>query len=108
MYAGFACAQEMLYVKHVIESMELKVKLPMKLEMDNSGAVDHTNSWSVGGHMRHVGTKQVFLCELKEDGILVVKWIPTDTNDSDLFTKNLDGPLFKKFAKVYVGEDEYM
>ena len=108
LYAGFACVQEMLYVKHVIESMELKVKLPMKLEMDNSGAVNHTNSWSVGGHMRHVGTKQVFLHKSKEDGILVVEWIPTDTNDSDLFTKNLDGPLFKKFAKVYVGEDEYM
>ena len=108
LYAGFACAQEMLYVKHVIESMELKVKLPMKLEMDNSGAVDHTNSWSARGHRHHVRTKQVFLRELKEDGILVVEWIPTDTNDSDLFTKNLDGPLFKKFAKVYVGDDEYM
>ena len=58
--------------------------------------------------MRHVGTKQVFLRELKEEGILVVEWIPTESNDSDIFTKNLDGPLFKRFAKVYVGVDEYM
>ncbi len=98
----------MLYVKHVVESVGLKVELPMKLKMDNLGAVNHTNSWSVGGLVHHIGTKQVFLRELKEEGILVVKWIPTETNDSDIFTKNLDGPLFRKFAKVYIGDDEYM
>jgi len=107
LYAAFACAQEMLYTKHVIESLGLKVKSPMVLEMDNKGAVDHTNSWSVGGNMRHVGTKQVFLRELKEDGILIVEWIPGEINDADIFTKNLDGPLFRKFTKVYVGDDEY-
>lgn len=79
----------------------------MVLEMDNKGGVDHANSWGVGGNMRHVGTKQVFLRELKEDGILVVRWISNATNDADLFTKNLPGPMFTKFAKVYVGEDEY-
>ena len=72
LYATFSCAQEMLYTKHVVESMGLKVKLPMTLEMDNKGGVDHTNSWSVGGHMRHVRTKQVFLRKLKEEGIIVV------------------------------------
>ena len=70
LYAAYAVAQEMLYAKHVIESMEMKVQLPMVLEMDNKGTVDHSNSWSVGGHMRHVGTKQAFLRELKEDGIM--------------------------------------
>ena len=97
----------MLYAKHAVELIGLKVELPMVLEMDNKGAVDHSNSWSVGGHMRHVGTKQVFLRELKEDGILLVKWISTDENEADLFTKNLDGPLFAKFAKAFVGDDEY-
>ena len=77
------------------------------MDMDNKGTVDNTNSWSVGGNMRHVGTKQVFLQELKEDGVLIVERIPVETNDADMFTKNLDGPLFKKFAKVYVGKDEY-
>ena len=61
LYAGFACAQEMLYTKQVIESIGLSVKLPMLLEMDNKGGVDHSNSWSIGGYMCHVGTKQKFL-----------------------------------------------
>jgi hypothetical protein len=106
LYTAFSCAQEMLYTKNVLESMELKAKLPMILEMDNKEGVD-SNSWSVGGHMRHVGTKQMFLHELKEEGIINVKWIPGKTYDADLFTKNLDGPTFKKFARVFLGEDQY-
>ena len=57
--------------------------------------------------MRQVGTKQVFLRELKEDRILIVEWIPGEIKDADIFTKNLDGPLFRNFAKAYVGDDEY-
>ena len=108
LYAAFSCAEEMLSTKHVIELMGLKVKLPMTLEMDNKGGVDHTNSRSVGGHMQHVGMKQVFLCKLKEEGIIIVQWIPGITNDADIFTKNLEGPLLNKFVRVYVGDDEYL
>jgi hypothetical protein len=46
--SGVLCAQYMLYCKNELESMELKFKLPMLLEMNN-GAVDLANNWSVGG-----------------------------------------------------------
>ncbi len=52
--AGVLCAQDMMYVRNVLESMQLKVKLPMILEMDNKGAVDLANNWSIGGRTRHV------------------------------------------------------
>ncbi len=58
------CAQGMLYTKNVLESMGLKVKLPMILEMDNKKAVDLANNWSVGGQTRHVDVRQCFLREL--------------------------------------------
>ena len=44
---------------------------------------------------------------MKEASVLHVKWISGKENDSDMFTKNLDGPLFEKFTSVYVGGDEY-
>jgi hypothetical protein len=47
--SGVLCAQDMLYTKHVLELMGLKVKLPMVLEMDNKGTVNLVNNWSVGG-----------------------------------------------------------
>ena len=38
----------------------------------------------------------------------ITKWISTDDNSSDLYTKNLSGPVFEKHTKVYCGIDEYM
>ena len=108
LYAGISCAQDMLYVKHVIELMGLKVKLPMKLEMDNKGAVDLANNWSVGGRTHHIGTKIEFLRGYKENGVIEIVWMPGSDNEVDMFTKNLGGPLFHHILKVFVGEDKYM
>jgi len=47
--SGTECAQDMLYTMRLIESIGLKVKKPMVLEIDNKGAVDIANNWSVGG-----------------------------------------------------------
>jgi hypothetical protein len=66
------------------------VKLPMLLEMDNKGAVDLANNWSIIGQTRHVETRMYFLCELKEIGIIKIHWHPTDKNNVDVFTKNTE------------------
>ena len=76
----------------------------MILQMDNKGVVNLINSFSVGGHTRHIDVKQCFLRELKESKQLIVNWIPGDTNKADMFTKNLDGPRFKKYAEMHLDE----
>ena len=106
--AATECVQDMLFGMHLLESLGLKVKKPMVLELDNKGGQDIINSWSTSGRTRHIMIRHNFLRELKEEGTLVVKWIPTDENSSDLFTKNLGGTKFNKFTKTYIGEDEYM
>ena len=47
--AGVMVAQDMLYVYRLMDSIGLSVDLPMLLEMDNKGAVDLANNWSMGG-----------------------------------------------------------
>jgi hypothetical protein len=47
----------------------------MVLEMDNKGAVNLANSWSVGGRTRHVDVRTLFLRELKDDGLIVIRHI---------------------------------
>ena len=79
----------------------------MTLEMDNQGAVDLANGWSVGGRTRHVGVRIHYICELKEAGILVIKWVPGPENDADMHTKNVPNPLFEKFGTLYFSKDEY-
>jgi hypothetical protein len=102
--AAVLCAQDMMYQKNMLESIRLKVELSMILEMDNKGAVNLVNSFSVGGRTQHINIKQCFLQDLKEAKVLVVTWILGSENEADIFTKNLDGPLFKRYAELILGE----
>ena len=47
--AGVTCVQGILYVMQVLQSMDLKVKLPVFLEMGNKKAVDLANNYNLGG-----------------------------------------------------------
>jgi hypothetical protein len=105
--SGTECAQDMLFGMRLLESIGLKVKKPMKLTIDNKGAVDYANNWSNGGRMRHTSIKLSFLRELKEEGLIDVSWCESKNMPADLFTKNLGGPQFKKHTTVFCGEDDY-
>jgi hypothetical protein len=94
----------MIYGKNLLESIGSKVQLPMILEMDNKGALDLINSFSIGGRTHHMDVKLCFLRELKEAKQLNVDWIPGSENNPDMFTKNLDGPIFKKYVEMLLGE----
>jgi hypothetical protein len=52
--------------------------------------------------------RHALLRDLREDVVLVVKWIAGLHNTSDLLTKNLSGPLRERHAAVYRGQGEYM
>ena len=99
---GVMVAQDMLYTYGMLTLMGLQVELPMVLEMDNKGAVDLANNWSIGGRTRHVDVRNYFLRELS------IKHISGVDNEADIFTKNTPGPVFEKRICKFVGDDEYM
>jgi hypothetical protein len=105
--AGVMVAQDMMYVYRLLTSMDLEVELPMVLEMDNKGAVDLANNWSVGGRTRHVDVRNFYLREMKDEGLLLIRHVPGDDNDADIFTKNTAYATFNKHVKKFVGDDEY-
>jgi hypothetical protein len=61
MVAAVSAAQDMLYEMRVLQSIGLKVQLPMVLEVDNKGVMDLANNWSVGGCTHHISVLVNFL-----------------------------------------------
>ena len=51
--------QVALFVRSIVESLGLNVKLPMKVHNDNHGEIDLMKS--IGGRTRHIEVKQNFL-----------------------------------------------
>ena len=75
LFSATCCVQDMLYTMCLLESLGLKVKKPMVLKVDNKGAKDLMNNWSVGGRTRHIEVKQYFIRDLKEAGIIKIDWV---------------------------------
>ena len=92
MDAAVMSVQNALFMKSILESLRLKVKLPMLDSFDNGRAFDIGNNWSFGSRTCHVEVKQTFLWELKEAGIIEFQWISTASNEADMFIKNMAGP----------------
>ena len=98
------CAQELLYMKKIMESLSLQVELPFNVEVDNKGAVDLVNGWSTTGGTKHMDVRIMFLRQLKEQKILKVTWVSTTDNESDIFTKNVDNQTLKRHLPAFVGD----
>ena len=79
----------------------------MLVQVDNKGAIDLANGWSVSGNTKHMEVRIMFMRELKEEGIIKVQWIPTNENEADIFTKNVDSKIFKKRVSKFCGDDKY-
>jgi hypothetical protein len=80
----------------ILNSVGLKVKLTMKLEIDNRITVDFTHNYSVGGRTRHMEVKQYFLRELKKADFIICEWCKDEDMSSDIVTKNCSAVLFDK------------
>eukprot|EP00957_Ditylum_brightwellii_P074345 5648381-Ditylum_brightwellii.AAC.1 len=61
LFAAVQCAQYMFCAHRIMNSMGLKVKLPIILYLDNKGAKDFVDNWSIGGHTRHIVVNSTFV-----------------------------------------------
>jgi hypothetical protein len=95
------CA-EIMFLKQVLEFMEIKVKLPIIVKVDNVGAIYLANNAVSGPRMKHVDIRYHFVRDLIEEGIIEVAFVKSEENDSDVFTKNLGEELFKKHTKKFM------
>jgi hypothetical protein len=96
------CAQDLIYKKNILESIGLKVQLPIKLYIDNSGCIDLIYNWSSGGHTHHMETCMFWLHKLKEEEPLIIHpvYCPSALNHSDIYTKNCETSLFNNHVNT--------
>jgi hypothetical protein len=107
--AATECAQDLIYIKNLLESIGLKVQLPIILHIDNSGCIDLICNWSSGGRTRHMETRLFWLRELKEEepSIILPVYCPTELNRSDIFTKNCESVLFEEHVQSFCTDEKY-
>jgi len=95
------CA-EVMFVKQVIEFLNIKLELPIKILMDNVGAMFLTENQSMSQRTRHIDVCYHFIRDYVEDGVVQVIFVRSEHNDADVFTKNLGNEAFHRHASKFI------
>jgi hypothetical protein len=95
------CA-EVMFVKQVIEFLNIKLELPIKILMDNVGAMFLTENQSMSQRTRHIDVRYHFIRDYVEDGVVQVIFVRSEHNDADVFTKNLGSEAFHRHASKFI------
>lgn len=105
-YAISECAKELIFLKHVIESMGIKVELPIVIKTDNVGAIYLSNNYTTSQRTKHIDVRVHFVRQFIEDGIFKIEFVGSEDNDADIFTKNTSEEIFDKQSKKLVENTE--
>ena len=66
----------------------------MTFYVDNTGAINLAENWSTSGRTKHIDVRFHYLREMNEQGMVEIKFVKSEWNVSDIFTKNLSEKLF--------------
>ena len=90
-----------------LRSMEIKVPLPIKVQVDNVGAISLANNSSVSERTKHVDLRAHFVRDMIKDQVIEINFVKSAENDSDIMTKNQQGQhyMYAKSKLVYTVQE---
>jgi translation initiation factor IF-1 len=70
------------------------------LNCDNQGAIVLFKDNKFHAHTKHIDMRYHFIRKAVQDDKITVKYVPTDENVADIFTKPLLRPKFVQFVEM--------
>ena len=92
-----------MFLYQMLRSMEIKVPLLIKVQVDNVGAIWLANNSSVSKRTKHVDLSAHFVRDVIKDHVIEINFVKSAENDSDIMTKNQQGQhyMYAKSKLVY-------
>ena len=106
-YALSELCSEIIFIKQILEFLQVEVEFPIIVKVDNVGAMFLANNPVLSQQTKHISVRQHFIREFVEDGIIKVIFVKSKNNDADIFTKNLSKDLFEKHKKTIINGEDY-
>ena len=97
---------EVLYVKMMLEFLGMEMRLLITVYVDNLGAIYLSNSAGTSNRTKHIDTHYHFVREYIEDGIIQIKFVRSEDNHADIFTKNLPIESYGKYRRYIMGDKD--
>ena len=64
------------------------MELPITVHVDNVRAIWLSNNRTTSDRTKHIDIRTSFVKEYQEDGKIIIKFVKSEENETDIFTKN--------------------
>ena len=95
--------KEILFAIQLLKDFGFKVKTPIKIYIDNIGAIHMARNNIGGAGTRHVNVRYHFVRELHEQGMIELIFVRSEDNEADTMTKNATQAEFERHTPKLVG-----
>ena len=94
--------KELKFIVQLLQTMNIAVELPITVHVDNVGAIWLSNNRNTGDRTKHIDIRPSFVKEYQEDGKIIIKFVKSEDNEADIFTKNTTNIIFQKHQEKLV------
>ena len=94
--------KELKFIFQLLQTMNIEVELPITVHVDNVGAISLSNNRTTSVRTKHIDIRTSFVKEYQEDGKIIIKFVKSEDNEADIFTKNTTNVIFQRHQKKLV------
>ena len=94
--------KELKFIVQLLQTMNIEVELPITVHVDNGGAIWLSINRATSDRTKHIGIRTSFVKEYQEDGKIIIKFVKSEDNEADIFTKNTTNVIFHNHQKKLV------
>jgi len=99
--AAAAAAKEAMWLKKLINDIENTNSAAVVLNVDNQSAIKLAKNPKFHKRSKHIDIRYHYLRERVADGDIDVKYIPTEVQIADIFTKHLPRDRFIALRSMF-------
>jgi hypothetical protein len=104
LYAEAAAIQEVLWLRGLMKELGLNASTGSLVYGDNQSAIAASSNGVKSERTKHVDVKYHFITETVENGDVKLKWVPTQQQQADIFTKALHAPVFLHLRRLIMSQ----
>jgi hypothetical protein len=83
------------FVAQLLGTLNVEFKRPIRIHVDNIGAVFLSENRNSSERTKHIDIKYHYIREQIDAGLVEIKFVRSEENLADLFTKNLKGETYE-------------
>ena len=87
-----------------MESIGIKVHLPIIVCVDNVGAIFMSENMSTSGRTKHINIQYRYVNKMVLDGFLKIVFVKTKENVANIFMKNMMSEVYRHLVKNFLSE----